>query len=434
MKKFLLFLVVLTQHTFAATFQNDATPVTMSGKNPAHDYAFAIIRASDGTRYASATYTPNGGTGLDPITKTVNSAQLTFDFYIVCYSAPSGLWTQVSSGKKYRWISAYEVGGTEPQFSTSGAFSPTGDPTDDAGNPANPAAGAPPTAYEKELTLTNSNAYTIGKQIQMVSNIGQVIRVVNAQLPPQSAKTWLFKHSAPFNLLVYDMKPDTQFDGNGNPIGDVWTKSSATPEQTVSATGTTNPTPASPTATEKSRTNTASPTQAAAQKNTMSTATTGATSKDVNDSANNIGNEIARGTEQTRASGDQVAGAINEMGDKLSKKLDSTSDTGGGVLDSGPSVATPEASAMTFATNRGDKAYTLTSAVTNFATAAGLGGNAGSAALSWNIPFPYFGVQTVSLEEYSEYFTMSRTFILWILGIGFIYQMFFAVRGAFAGK
>jgi len=437
--RLLILLVACLLSTFAqgATYKNDATAVSLTGKNGQHDWGVAIIRASDNTYYTTGSYSPVGGTGATTFAKTISSAQLTFDFYIVVFSAYDGLYSNVDNasasggaGTRWKWISAYEVGGSEPQQSSSGPYSGT-NPTFDNGNPADPAVGGSPapTAYEKDLTLTNSSATDKkGYQVKMLSASNQVLSSTTYILQPGETQNLHFSADEPFTLQVFDMvqvkQPDEEFPGDGTTL---W-MATGNPVQTLTATGTQNAPPSEPQATVGSSTKAGTSAQAAAQKNTISTATTGATSKDMSGVSNNITNEIARGTEQTRASGDEVRDAV----DRATKAIGELG-AGGQSGTSGPELGTPSASGLSFAQGISGKIGGIGDALGNLMSAAGLANSPGYNALTWNVEVMGH-TQSFSVEQFSDEISAARSGVLWVAGAIFLWAAFGIVRGAFVDE
>ena len=422
--------LLLTLAASGATFKSDPVTVTMSGKHIDHTYGFAIIRVSDNTFYNVASYTPLGGLGASEVTKTTNSIQLTFDFYIVGFSARSGLWGNVDNaaavggvGKKYRWISAYEVGGEEAQNSSDGPYT-GGDPTDENGNPADPAIGGSPTptSHDKDVTLVNPTDEEKAFSVRMKGAAGNILSSNTIILRPRETRVIHLKADQPFTVEVYDMvkvvRPDEEFPGEGREQY----MTTGNPVQTLSSEGTQEPAPASggPEMTQQSSTSAGTPGQPGA----ASVSRDGTLEGNADARNQELRNELQRNTDQTKDSGDQITNAIDKLGAKLG---------GTGTGSTGDALGTPSASGMDFAGSIGGKAASVGTALGNLFAAAGLANTPGFNALSWSIPVMGQSY-TVSVEEYADTISIVRQAILAVASAFFVFAAFAIIRGAFVDE
>lgn len=448
MKTLLLLLsLLLTCSARGATYRLNGMP--LSGVPPQTQltdswYWKVFLFDSAGNKIGDGPFSNPGGIGCK--TNALNgslafSTDKTSDFYgVVCAAYQGGYFpgqTQAIPSQQaqpkfipFYWLSAYEVGGTEPQANNTGPFNAEGQPE---GDPMTGESAPSPKSYEKSVTLVNSENFTVGKQVQMVSGIGQVLRTMNFFLPPNSAKTVVFSYHIPFSILVYDLKSDAQFDESGNKVGDVWTRSSTTPTQTVNSDSSQNPSPSNgqPSVNQGATTPTSSTQQAA----TTNQARPGTAEGNADARNKELRDEIARGTEQTRQSGDRIAGAIGDMGDKLKKAIDgqgggSGTGTGSGI-DQGDAVEAPKAEAASFFSNLTSRIDGLYTAMQNLRMSVGLGGGIGSVTPSWTISI--FGRSTtISLGGVD--FSFVRALGLWSISMSAVWLAVGIIRGAMADE
>lgn len=430
----ILFWMLAIEVGTAATWKSDATPVTLTGMNIQHSAGIAVIRSSDNTWWSSGSYTPSGN-WVNGAEKVISSRQLAFDFYVVVYSAPSGLWTRVSEGKMHRWISAYEIGGNEPQTSTNGPYGPGG-PTNDDGEPVDPTVGGPPTtSYKAQVTVScpadslNTKSFLITGRAGTSVIYQQVVTII-----PGESRTITVTNETPFTLSAQEVipkmsRPDPEISGNESdpdkpedwkPIG---------PENTVNSAGQTAPPPSDgvPEATNEKTAQNGTNAKPAAQNETRPGTPEG------NADARNqeLRNELQRLTDQVKTSGDSTKSGIDETNREL-KKLNGGSS--GGASGTGANFGAPSDAAMGFAGSIGSKAAGLGSALGNLLGAAGLGANTpGSNALTWQVPVMGDTV-TVSVEDHSAVFLGVRSAVLWVASAFFIWRVFSIMRGAFADE
>lgn len=425
-----LFLLLFLSHVAtAATYKNDATAVTVTNAASGHSIGVAVIRASDGTRYSSGSYTPVGGF-VNGVEKTITSTQLGFDFYIVVYSAPSALWANVSQGKMHRWISAYEVGGNEPQTSSNGPYGPDG-PTDNDGNPVDPEEGGPPNnSYKASVTVGCPADSIAPKSFLITGREGTtIIYQFVVTVIPGEIRTITLTNDAPFTLSAQEVIPKILHPRPESPNGDPdpekpddWKPIG--PENVVNSTGQPDPPPPNgvPEGTNEKTAQNGSNAKPAAQNETRPG------TEDGNADARNqeLRNEIQRLTDQVKTSGDATKAGIDETNREL-KKLNGGS---GGGSGSGANFGAPSDSALGFAGSIGTKAAGLAGALGNLLSAAGLGQSPGNNALTWQVPV-MGDMVTVSVEEHSSVFQVVRMGILWVASVFFIWRAVSIMRGAF---
>ncbi len=434
MKHVLLFLCWLgiAQSAFAQTmWKSDATAVTVSTIPPGCRVGVAVIRADTEAYYTQGSYTPVTP-WQEGETKEVRSFDLGVDFYIVVFAAPNALWNRVAEGVKYRWISAYQVDGDEPQTSKDGPYGPDG-PTDDNGNPVDPKEGGPPDrSYKASVDISSAPDSIENRTFMITAKEGDVVIYRDfVTLVPGEDRTISMTNQNPFTLSAQEVVPkitpyNPEIPAQQDPSNpDNWNKIG--PENTVNSTGQTDPPPAGG---GPEGTNQKTAQNGSAPKPAVSNQPRDGTPEGNADARNQeLREEIQRMTDQVKTSGDGIKAGIDETNKEL-KKL------GGGTGNSGTGadLGTPSPEGLSFALGIGAKASGLGNALGNLLNASGLGlTNPGNNALTWQVPVMGDTV-TVSIEEHSGVFQGVRTAILWVASAFFIWRVFSIMRGAFVDE
>lgn len=438
----LLFLLFASQ-VFSATWVNDAYPCNFTRTNGSYNWIIEVVRSSDGVgMYNISTASNPGGATASTLTMTIPQQSTNYQFYIVVGAAASGLYSQLTSGNgEYkRWISSYQTtasGGTGQQISSSGPYANNGQPSGgnppqaiyDGGQSANPANPTPPSVvdYEKTVTLVNSFAYTVYKQITMVTSADNVtIKTMLITLGPNQSKTVLLRWTSPFNYFVTDMVP---YEDANSPTGISYSAASSSSSSGSGDPAYSGTPPTTPEAKETPGTSNPSAAQSAAATTTMAGGTGAATSKDIKDLDDNLKAEIQRGTEQTRTSGDQIRDAVANVDSTLNRGFGFN----GGSVGGTSSVGSAGASVTAFTGSITSKAAGLSSSLNGLIAALGLGSGIGSGSLTWSVSV-MGNSYTLSAEDGASYFDAVRTVFKWVMSIAFIWHAISIVRGAFVDE
>ncbi|MBN8421910.1 MAG: hypothetical protein J0L73_23535 [Verrucomicrobia bacterium] len=447
-----LLLVVLSSPAYATTWQTDAITIECSkattSPQTTWNWGCAIIRASDGFNMANISMVGNNNAAN--YTMVIPAQSRSDQFYLCVYAAYNTNYNVVNSnGMKWRWVSSYTGAG----ISANGPFT-SGNPTDNDGNPANPATGdsVAPKNYSQTVTLNNSSNSVAGFQCTMTDSIGRVLGNKNYFLEPNSSKVISFNYNVPFTVSVYGLTGNEQFDTDGNSIGTAWTRSSSSPTQTLAAAGNQNAPVTTPTMAETSSNNTLSPSATAASQQAQilagSDEITGAVKDstaqmrqlgDKMDNANAKLTGIKDGVDGVKTSVDSTRTSLGSKLDALNNTETASGNTLSGIksaLTAGLGTGTAETvtennSATTYANSLGTRISGLQGAFTGLVSAAGLGGGLGTAPLSWSVGWQDKNYE-ITLEPYSSYIADARSVELWAMGVFFLYAIYGVIRGTFA--
>lgn len=428
----------------AATFRSDSTAIVHAKDTTLSGWTWKVfIFDVSGNKIGDASANNPAGTSVfsADLNGTANQVTMSSDFYLAWGAAYGGLYSTGShSGKPdwvpMGWISAYEVGGTEQQSSASGPYVGN-NPQNADGSPANPVTAAPVVKSYKASVSLSCPASAVEPRMYRVVGItnGDNKKIFDevVTVNPGETRIVTVTHNAPFDLfsrqvveniaLDPELSPGAPEDPDQRylPVGPLQSQA-ATPQSA-------DPPPSgNPEATNTRDSQTGSAAQPAASQNAISTAGTGATSKDISDLSKNITEELKRGTEQTRQSGDATKNAIGD-GNKLLKDI---KDGKGGDNGTGPDMEVSTPGSLSFVAGIPGDATTLGGALTNLINATGLAAGVGSSTLIWTYEFPVLGVQTINFEAYADVIANVRLFIRWCLSVLFIWQVFTIVREAFS--
>lgn len=420
---------VFRHESRAATFKSDETAVTLTGRQPGQSWYCHIIRVSDGSQVGNLS--KKGGGSFQDGPNTVPSVTLSYDFYLVILR-----YYYTTDLVRVKWISAYEVGNpNEAQQSASGPYADNNTPSNDNGDPVNPATAQPPTnSFKACVTVTcpadalepkafkitgKANGATIYEQIVMVS--------------PGETRQICVTNTVPFTLTAQEVLSRDAFDPDkdavtGSDPNDPSQWDPVGPAQTVNSQGQSDP-PASgsPQGSNVKTQQQGTPSQPDAP----DVARPGTTEGNADARNQELRGELQRVTDQVKASGDATKAGIAET----NKLLGEIKNSNGGAGDSttGAALGTPSETGLDFATGVGAKVSGLTGALGNLMAAAGLSSNPGSSPLTWSIPV-MGSTYTISLEEHAGVFSVVRTAILWVASVCFVWAAIAIARGTFVDE
>lgn len=455
----LLFLFAVLLFCAAAkadTWKSDATPLSFpanshyTGASPSMTWRAFFVDGAGNQLSGTSTvfFTGAGSSASSAINTTMASQTRTQDFAIIVARCSSGTvaaskstpttisGVSESGWQPVYWIAAYKVGDPdEPQASGSGPFV-DGNPVYDDGSPADPMTGSPPNNSHKAcVTLVCPASALEPRYFRVTGKVGtNIIYDQIIPLSPGETRSVCVTNSVAFTLTAEEVYPKTGFNPDqdstvGSDINnpDDWIKSGS--PTTVNSTGQTAAPPASGNAegTNVKTGQAASDSQPAA----ANVARPGTTEGNADARNQELRNELQRLTDQVKASGDATKAGINDTNKLLGDIKGATG--GAGDAGSGAPAGTPSASGLSFAQSIGEKASGLGSALGNLLSAAGLGANPGTNALTWEVPVMGNSV-TLSVEDHADVFAVVRTAILWVASVLFVWASFSIVRGAFVDE
>jgi|GEM_PF-4112387 len=440
-----IFFCLIAPSAYSATFRADQTALVAPKDTGLAGWSWKcfIFNSSD-VKIADTSANNPAGTSANTwdLNGVFYSTTMSQDFYVAWGAAYGGLYSTGSHNghadwQPMGWISAYEVGGNEPQFSGTGPYI-GGQPSNPDGTPANPTTNQPEVrSYKASITVS----CPVGAlQVKLFRIVGIEDSEPHAKMYDQvvevaagASRTITVTHTAPFSLNAVEVlenlaqdpelspgSPD-DLDKRYRPIGPLATANS-TPQAAAPLT------PGTPEVNNQKTAQAASDSQAAAAHNTMSTATTGASSKDISDLDKNLTEEMKRGTNQTKTSGDAIKNAIEDT----NSILKDIKEGGAGDSTGGDPITVATADSLNFVASIPGRATTMGAALSGLVSSLGLGTSVGTGTLAYSFDFPMIGAQYVNLEMFSDLIASVREFLRWALTIMFVWQSFSILKESFS--